>query len=73
MEYLPMADGEVKWFSDEKGYGFIEREGGGDDVFVHHSEIEGSGYVSLREGQSVEFTLEEGDQGPKAVNVTTKQ
>jgi CspA family cold shock protein len=66
-----MANGEVKWFSDEKGYGFIEREGGGDDVFVHHSEIEGSGYVSLREGQSVEFTLEEGDQGPKAVNVST--
>jgi len=66
-----MANGEVKWFSDEKGYGFIEPENGNEDVFVHHSEIEGSGYKSLREGQAVEFDQESSDRGPKAVNVKT--
>ncbi len=64
-----MAKGTVKWFNNSKGYGFIEQENGS-DVFVHYTSIEGQGYRSLREGQSVEFEVEEGDKGPKAVNVT---
>ena len=60
--------GTVKWFNDAKGYGFISRSGG-DDVFVHYSDIQGSGFRSLREGQSVEFSVEQGDKGPKATNV----
>lgn len=60
--------GKVKWFSDAKGYGFIEREGG-DDVFVHHSAIEGSGFKSLTEGEDVEFDVLEDPKGPKAANV----
>lgn len=60
-----MAKGKVKWFDDDKGYGFIEREGG-DDAFVHHSDIIGSGYKSLKEGQAVEFDIEQGDRGPKS-------
>jgi CspA family cold shock protein len=63
--------GKVKWFSAEKGYGFIEREGG-NDVFVHFSAIEAEGYKSLREGQEVEFEITEGDRGPQAVNVHMK-
>ena len=63
-----MAEGTVKWFSNEKGYGFIEREGG-DDVFVHFSAIEGDGYKSLQEGQRVEFDVEQGDKGLQAKNV----
>ncbi len=66
-----MADtesGTVKWFNDAKGYGFISRESGG-DVFVHYSDIQGSGFRSLREGQRVEFSVEQGDKGPKAANV----
>jgi CspA family cold shock protein len=66
-----MAEGTVKWFSDDKGYGFIEREGS-DDVFVHYSEIQGDGFKSLSEGEAVEFEVEEGDKGPKALNVTRK-
>jgi CspA family cold shock protein len=66
-----MATGKVKWFSDDKGYGFIEPEEGGDDVFVHHSDIQGTGFKTLQEGDSVEFETEEGDQGPKATNVRT--
>ncbi len=60
--------GKVKWFSAEKGYGFIEREDGG-DVFVHFSAIQTDGYKSLEEGQSVEFEIVEGNRGPQAANV----
>ncbi|MRH45081.1 cold-shock protein [Aquibacillus halophilus] len=63
-----MEQGKVKWFNGEKGFGFIEREGG-DDVFVHFSAIEGEGYKSLDEGQDVEFDIEEGQRGPQATNV----
>ena len=61
--------GKVKWFSAEKGYGFIEREDG-DDVFVHFSAIQGDGYKSLEEGQKVEFEVVDGEKGPQAANVT---
>jgi CspA family cold shock protein len=60
--------GKVKWFSAEKGFGFIEREDGG-DVFVHFSAIQTDGYKSLEEGQSVEFEIVEGNRGPQAANV----
>ena len=64
-----MASGKVKWFNDAKGFGFIEQEGGGPDVFVHYSEIQGSGYKSLDEGQKVEFEIGQGQKGPQAQNV----
>ena len=64
-----MANGTVKWFSDQKGYGFIEQEDG-PDVFVHHSGIVGSGFKSLNEGDRVTFEIEQGQKGPAAVNVT---
>ncbi len=60
--------GNVKWFNDQKGFGFIERETG-DDVFVHFSEIQADGFKSLSEDQAVEFEIEEADRGPKAINV----
>lgn len=60
--------GTVKWFNDAKGYGFISRETG-DDVFVHHSAIEGEGFHSLSENQRVEFNVEQGDKGLRATNV----
>ncbi len=63
-----MAQGTVKWFSDEKGFGFIEREGG-DDVFVHFSAISGDGYRSLDENQRVEFNTTQGQKGPQAEDV----
>jgi cold shock protein len=63
-----LAEGTVKWFSNEKGYGFIAREGG-DDVFVHHSAINAEGYRSLTEGQRVEFEVVEGQKGLQAANV----
>ena len=63
-----MVKGTVKWFSKDRGYGFIERDGGG-DVFVHYSGIEGQGYRTLEKGQRVEFDVEEGIRGPRAVRV----
>ena len=64
-----MAQGTVKWFNAEKGFGFISREDG-DDVFVHHSAIVGEGYRSLDEGQQVSFDVTQGKKGPQASNVT---
>ena len=61
--------GTVKWFNDDKGFGFIEREGG-EDVFVHFSSIRGDGFKSLSDGQQVEFTLGEGQKGPQALDVS---
>ena len=63
-----MAKGTVKWFSDQKGYGFITTEEGS-DVFVHHNEIQGEGYKTLEEGQEVEFEIQDGRKGDQAVNV----
>lgn len=60
--------GTVKWFSNEKGYGFIQREGA-NDVFVHYSSIQGEGFKTLSEGQTVEFEVEQGSKGPQAANV----
>jgi CspA family cold shock protein len=62
--------GTVKWFNDSKGFGFITRDDGGKDCFVHHTAISGSGFKSLREGQKVEFDVVEGQKGPAAQNVT---
>lgn len=64
-----MPAGKVKWFNDQKGYGFITPEGGGKDLFVHHTAIQGSGFKSLSEGQSVTFDIGQSEKGPKAVNV----
>ena len=63
-----MAKGKVKWFNDQKGYGFIASDEGG-DVFVHHTAIQKEGYRTLAEGEEVEFDLEQGPKGPKAANV----
>ena len=64
-----MAQGTVKWFNAEKGYGFIAQDGGGPDVFVHYSAITADGYRSLEEGQRVEFEVTQGQKGPQAENV----
>jgi CspA family cold shock protein len=65
-----MATGTVKWFNSEKGFGFIAVDGGGQDVFVHYSAIQGNGYKSLEEGQSVSFEVVQGPKGPQADAVT---
>ena len=62
--------GTVKWFNDQKGFGFITPEGGAKDCFVHHSAIQGSGFKSLTEGERVEFDVVQGQKGPAAENVT---
>ena len=62
--------GTVKWFNDAKGFGFITREDGGKDVFVHHTAINAQGFKSLREGQQVEFEVTQGQKGPAAADVT---
>ena len=63
-----MAEGQVKWFNEKKGYGFIQQEDGG-DLFVHYTAIQGDGFKSLKEGQKVRFEIEETPKGPKAKNV----
>ena len=63
-----MPEGTVKWFNESKGFGFITKEDGG-DVFVHYSSIQGSGFKTLAEGDKVSFEVEQGEKGPKAVNV----
>jgi CspA family cold shock protein len=64
-----MAEGTVKWFNAEKGFGFIQPQGGGPDVFVHYSAIESQGYRSLDEGQAVQFEITQGQKGPQAASV----
>ena len=66
-----MARGTVKWFSDQKGYGFITPDDGSQDVFVHHSAIQGEGFKTLQEGQLVDFEVTSGQKGPQAANVVS--
>ena len=63
------ATGTVKWFNESKGFGFIAQDNGGQDVFAHYSEITGSGFKTLAEGQAVEFTVTDGPKGPQAENI----
>ena len=64
-----MPEGTVKWFNASKGFGFIEQDGGGDDIFVHHTAIQGEGYKSLDDGQRVSYDIVDGQKGPAAENV----
>jgi CspA family cold shock protein len=64
-----VAEGTVKWFSNEKGYGFITPDDGGKDLFAHHSSIQMDGYKSLKEGQKVSFEVRDGQKGPAAANI----
>jgi CspA family cold shock protein len=64
-----MATGTVKWFNDDKGYGFVTPDDAGKDLFVHHNDIDGEGFKSLTEGAKVTYEAASGDKGPKAVNV----
>ncbi len=64
-----MSTGTVKWFNDQKGFGFIQPDDGGDDLFIHHSNIDAEGFRSLQEGQKVEFTAGQGRKGPEATEV----
>jgi len=68
LEDRTLAEGTVKWFNDQKGYGFIEQDSG-DDIFVHHSAIEGTGFKSISEGDRVSFDVGQGQKGPAAENV----
>jgi CspA family cold shock protein len=68
-----MARGSVKWFSAEKGYGFITPDDGTKDLFVHHSAIQAEGFRTLNEGEKVEYEVTQGQKGPQAVNVRTVQ
>jgi CspA family cold shock protein len=65
---MNVMEGKVKWFNEQKGFGFIEKDGGG-DVFVHHSAIQGEGFKTLQEGQRVSFDVQQGPKGPAAANV----
>ncbi|EGJ78157.1 putative cold shock protein [Streptomyces sp. Tu6071] len=69
---IDMATGTVKWFNSEKGFGFIEQDGGGPDVFAHYSNIASSGFRELIEGQKVEFDVTQGQKGLQAENITPK-
>ena len=66
-----MPEGRVKWFNENKGFGFIEVDGQDKDVFIHHSAISMAGFRTLQEGQRVKFDIEQGKKGPSAVNLTT--
>jgi CspA family cold shock protein len=68
-ELTYMATGTVKWFNDSKGFGFITPDGGGKDLFAHHSSIQGTGFKSLKEGQKVSFDVTQGQKGPAAANI----